>query len=697
MKNLLLDKIKIILRFYYLKSSRKAGKWYEKAKMTEHFYMILMAILIGIAAGFGAVIIRELVHFISRLCFGNGKTILEGIANTPWYYVMLIPFIGGLIVGPITHFVAPEAKGHGVPEVMKAILLRGGVIRPIVAFVKSITSAITIGTGGAVGNEGPIVQIGATIGSSIGQFFRMPSKRMKILVGCGSAAGIAAAFNVPVAGALFTIEVILLDFTITSFSPIIISAGIATAISRYFVGDFAEFQVPPVMMQSNYEIFFFFILGLLCGLVSYLMIKALYFFEDFFDEKIKIPVYLKPAIGGLCVGLIGILFPQIMGVGNDTIDIAINTGLLWYIAFALVFIKILATSLTLGSGGSGGVLSPALFIGAMLGAFYGYVLNQLLPGQVAIPGAYALVAMGGLIAGIVRAPLTAIIIVFELTKQTTAIIPLMIVSTISLLLSQKLSRESIYTLGLVLSNINLKHNAETGVFKNILVKDVYSKEYVSIQENARFEEVVKTIISKNLPCISVHSKEGKFKGFISLHTIKDIMFDKDILNNLIISGDIASCNVPITHLNEDAYNTLEKMTHFNFDGLPVMDDKNPDKQIGMIWQNDLHDAIHKEVEKIEFTTDFAHKIRNINHEQDIHISEHQSIVEIKAPLKFVGRTLAGLRIRNIYEVEVLSIKSIVHGEDNITVIPKPDYEIKSDDYLIIAGETEKVNILKHLD
>ena len=692
-----MDRIKIFLRYNYLKYSRKAGKWYEKAKMTEHFYMILMAILIGLAAGFGAVLIRELVHFISHFFFGNGKTILEGIANTPWYFVLLIPFVGGLIVGPITHFVAPEAKGHGVPEVMKAILLRGGVIRPIVAFVKSITSAITIGTGGAVGNEGPIVQIGATIGSTIGQFFRMPSKRMKVLVGCGAAAGIAAAFNVPVAGALFAIEVILLDFTITSFSPIIISAGIATAISHYFVGDFAEFQVPPVMMQSNYEIFFFFVLGLLCGLVSYLMIKTLYFFEDFFDEKIKIPVYLKPAIGGLCVGLIGILFPQIMGVGNDTINIAINNGLLWYVALALVFIKILGTSLTLGSGGSGGVLSPALFIGAMLGAFFGYVLNRFFPGQVALPGAYALVAMGGLIAGIVRAPLTAIIIVFELTKQTTAIIPLMIVSTISLLLSQKLSRESIYTLGLVLSNINIKHNAESGVFKNVLVKDVYSKEYASIPENARFDEVVKTIISKNLPCISVHSMKGKFMGFISINIIKEIMFDKDLLNNLIIAGDIASCNVPLAHLNEDAYHTFEKMSHFNFDGLPVVDDKDSCKQIGMIWQNDLNDAIHKEVEKIEFTTDFAHKIRHLNQEQDIHITENQSIVEIKAPAKFVGRTLAGLRIRNIYNVEVLSIKSQVHGEDLITVIPRPDYEIKEDDYLIIAGDTEKVNILKLMD
>ena len=694
---LTIDKLKIYFRYYYLKSSRKAGKWYEKAKMTEHFYMIIMAIIIGIAAGFGAVLIRELVHFIARFCFGSGKTILEGIANTPWYYILLIPFVGGLIVGPVTHFIAPEAKGHGVPEVMKAVLLRGGIIRPIVAFVKAITSAITIGTGGSVGNEGPIVQIGATIGSSIGQFFRIPSKRMKILVGCGAAAGIAAAFNVPVAGALFAIEVILLDFTITSFSPIIISAGIATAISRYFVGDFAEFQVPPVIMQSNYEIFLFFVLGLLCGLVSFLMIKALYFFEDFFDEKIKIPVYLKPAIGGLLVGLIGILFPQIMGVGNDTIEIAINNGLIWYIALALVFIKILGTSLTLGSGGSGGVLSPALFIGAMLGAFYGYLLNKFFPGQVALPGVYALVAMGGLIAGIVRAPLTAIIIVFELTKQTTAIIPLMIVSIISLLLSQKLSRESIYTLGLVLSKINLKHNAETGVFKNILVKDVYSKEFASIPENARFEEVVQNIVIQNLPCISVNSMEGKFKGFISLNIIKEIMFDKEILDNLIIAGDIASCNVPLAHLNEDAYQTLEKMTHFNFEGLPVVDDKDSCKQIGMIWQNDLHDAIHKEVEKIEFTSDFAHKIRHLNQEQDIHISEHQSIVEIKAPSKFIGRTLIGLRIRNVYQVEVLSIKSKVHGEDHITVIPSPDYEIKEDDYLVIAGETEKVNILKHLD
>jgi len=213
----------------------------ERLRLTEHTFMIIIAIIIGVLAGFAAIGIRALIQVISNISFTGDGNLLENIMSTSWYLIILIPIIGGLIVGPIIHFFAPEAKGHGVPEVMQAILLKGGVIRGRVAFVKTIASAITIGTGGSVGREGPIIQIGASIGSIIGQFFRVPSRRLKTLVACGAAAGIAAAFNAPIAGALFAVEIILMDFAVAQFSPIIISSVMATVISRGFEGDFALF------------------------------------------------------------------------------------------------------------------------------------------------------------------------------------------------------------------------------------------------------------------------------------------------------------------------------------------------------------------------------------------------------------------------------------------------------------------------
>jgi len=691
-----MNKLKVWLRYFYLQASRRASLWFEHIQTTEYFFMISMAVIIGVACGFGAVGIKFLVEEISHFCFGHGDSLLDRFINTPWYMLLLIPTIGGLIVGPITHFIAPEAKGHGVPEVMQAILLRGGKIRPVVAFVKSLTSAITIGTGGSVGKEGPIVQIGASIGSTIGQFFRVPSRRMKTLVGCGSAAGIAAVFNVPIAGALFAIEVILLDFSVKQFAPIVISSVIATTIAHSFTGNFAEFQIPPIIMQSNIEIIYYFLLGALCGLTSFMMIKVLYFWEHIFDEKILIKPYFKPAIGGLLIGSMGIMFPQILGVGDETINLAINNNAIWFVALALVFLKILATSITLGSGGSGGILSPALFVGAMLGTFFGFGMEYIFPGTAAMPGSYALVAMGGLIAGTVRAPITAILLVFELTKESSSILPLMIVCTISLILSSKLSRESIYTLRLIMNKIHIKHYAESNVMKTILAKDVYSDEFISIPENYTFEQIVKVVIKDDTGSVSVNDLEGNFMGMISINNIKDSLLEREAINYIVIAGDIADKNVERVHLNDNCMTVIDKMGDCNHDVLPVMDENNKNKQIGIIYRRDINDAYSREIERLEITSDLAQKITKMNIESDVQFIEGHVISEIKVPQRFVGRSIGGLQIRSIYGVDIISIKTYVGSSQVIKAVPKADYILKPNDYLIIAGEIEKVNAIKNL-
>ncbi|MCK5741278.1 MAG: chloride channel protein, partial [Chlorobi bacterium] len=339
----------------------------DKVKMTEHFFMIMAAILIGLLAGFGAIGIRALIHEVSSLSYVGDGTLLENIKAAPWYIKILIPALGGLIVGPIIYFFAPEAKGHGVPEVMQSLLLKGGVIRPRVAIIKAFASSITIGTGGSVGREGPIIQIGSSIGSTVGQLFRVPTRRMKTLVGCGAAAGIAAAFNAPIAGALFAVEIILMDFKAEHFSPIVIASVMATVVSHQFEGNLAAFAVPAYHLQSPYEIIFYFALGIITGLISWLFIKVLYYSEDFWETKVKIPEWSKAAIGGVMIGVMALIVPQIMGVGYETITNALNGNFVWYMALLLVFVKIISTSITLGSGGSGGIFAPSLFMGALVG------------------------------------------------------------------------------------------------------------------------------------------------------------------------------------------------------------------------------------------------------------------------------------------------------------------------------------------
>jgi len=659
--------------------------------------MIIIAIIIGVLAGFAAIGIRALIQVISNISFTGDGNLLENIMSTSWYLIILIPIIGGLIVGPIIHFFAPEAKGHGVPEVMQAILLKGGVIRGRVAFVKTIASAITIGTGGSVGREGPIIQIGASIGSIIGQFFRVPSRRLKTLVACGAAAGIAAAFNAPIAGALFAVEIILMDFAVAQFSPIVISSVMATVISRGFEGDFAAFIVPKYELISPYEIGFYFILGALSGVVSYLFIKALYFSEDYFDSKLKFPNYLKPVLGGLGVGIIALTFPQIMGVGYDTINNALFGNMIWYIALALVFIKILATSLTLGSGGSGGIFAPSLFMGAMLGYFFGSFVHQYFPDITASPGAYALVAMGGLVAGTTRAPITAIIIVFELTNDYHIILPLMITCIISTILSARFSRESIYTLKLLLRNIGIKEGVETNVMDSIDVKDIYSTDFESINATDNFSQVVNKVISGKEFDFPVLTEDGRILGIISLHDIKDYLFEKDSLQNLLIAGDIANTNFDTITPNDNCGTAMDKLRYSRYEGLPVVEKNGSDKIIGFIHRKEILDAYHKAIERKEITSSLASSITMKDAKPQVHFMEGYSINEIKPPQSFIGKSIRELNIRAKYGVDVLSVKTKQKFGEKIKAIPNPDYIIREEDTLVIAGEIKHINALRQLD
>jgi len=659
--------------------------------------MIIIAIVIGVVAGFAAIGIRALIQAISNISFTGEGNLLENIMNTSWYWIILIPILGGLIVGPIIHFFAPEAKGHGVPEVMQAILLKGGVIRGRVAFVKTIASAITIGTGGSVGREGPIIQIGSSLGSIAGQFFRVPSRKLKTLVACGAAAGIAAAFNAPIAGALFAVEIILMDFAVAQFSPIVISSVMATVISRSFEGDFAAFIVPKYELISPYEIGFYFVLGALSGIVSYLFIKALYFSEDYFDNKLKLPEYFKPVLGGLGVGIIALIFPQIMGVGYDTINNALFGNMIWYIALALVFIKILATSLTLGSGGSGGIFAPSLFMGAMLGYFFGSFVHQYFPDISASPGAYALVAMGGLVAGTTRAPITAIIIVFELTNDYHIILPLMITCIISTILSARFSRESIYTLKLLLRNIGIKEGVDTNVMDSIDVKNVYSTDFESINDSDNFSLVVNKVLNGKEFDFPVLTEDGRILGIISLNDIKDYLFEKDSLQNLLIAGDIANTSFDTITPDDNCGTAMEKFRYSRYEGLPVIAKKGSDKIIGFIHRKEILDAYHKAIERKEITSSLASSISMKEEEPQVHFMEGYSINEIAPPKSFIGKSIRDLNIRARYGVDVLSIKTKEKRGEKIKAIPNPDYVIKEGDTLVIAGEIKNINVLRHLD
>ncbi len=658
--------------------------------------MIFLAIIIGTIAGFAAVGIRMLIEWISDTSFPGNLTLLENLIALPWYYKLIVPAIGGLIVGPIIYFLAPEAKGHGVPEVMAAMIQKGGRIRSRVALIKALASSITIGTGGAAGREGPIIQIGSSIGSTVGQISNSPVRRMKTLVACGAAAGIAAAFNAPIAGILFALELLLMDFSADKLIPVAIASVISTTISRNIEGNFAAFITPQYSLVSPYELIFYSLLGLAAGIVSFFFIKTLYFSEELFDEKLKIPGYIKPAIGGLILGGIGIFFPQVLGMSYDSMNLALQGKILIFTSFILIFIKIIATSVTLGSGSSGGIFAPSLFMGAMLGSMFGGILNIFFPEITANNGAYALVAMAGLVAGTTRAPITAFIIVFEMTANYQIILPLVIVCVISTLVSAKLSRESIYTLKLVLRNINIKDGIEINVMESLLIKDIYRKDSVSININDNLEDIIDKSVRYSNQVLPVINSEGIYEGVITIIDFLHLFKHREQLSELIIAKDIMNSKVIPLVPDDNGLTAIERMKVHGINGIPVINNREEKKLIGIIWSSDIHNQYLKETERIELVSKLTSSIKVKSKESQITFQIGYIATEIPVPEIFIGKNIAELEIRKNFGIEILAIKSVEEGKETFTAFPKSDYRFKKSDRLNIAGLEKNVNILKNI-
>ncbi|MBF0322081.1 MAG: chloride channel protein, partial [Magnetococcales bacterium] len=381
-------------------------KFLNRLGVNEQITLSGMAVLIGIMVGYGSILFRRLIELCQYFFMGSGdEDVVSVLSELAWWHILLMPVLGGAILGPLVHFFLPGARGDGVPEVMVAVALKGGKINPKDGLGKILACALSIGCGGSVGREGPVVHLGATLASMFGGYLQMTTKHMRTMVGCGVAAGIAASFNAPIAGVMFSLEVIMGDYGLTTFSPVVLSAVIATVVARIHLGDFPAFIVPHYTLVSAWEIPAYVGLGLVCGLTGILFMHTLFKSEDLI-RKIPVPIYYKPMLGGFVVGLIALKFPQIMGVGYDTMNHALREEILGMLMLALVFIKIIATAVTLGSGFSGGVFTPSLFLGAMVGGAYGTYAHSLFPALSAGSGAYALVGMGAMCASVLGAPIT---------------------------------------------------------------------------------------------------------------------------------------------------------------------------------------------------------------------------------------------------------------------------------------------------
>lgn len=563
--------------------------------LNPHTIMSVLAVFVGLTAGLAAYGFRYLIEFFQSLAYGSGDELIDIIGAIPWYLRWGIPALGGLVVGPLVYFWAREAKGHGVPEVMEAVALRSGMIRKRIVVIKALASAVCIGTGGAVGREGPIVQIGSAIGSTIGQVFKVSGNRMRTLVGCGAAAGIAATFNAPIAGAMFSLEIILGDFALATFSPIVISSVTATAISRYLLGDTPAFIVPAYELVSAWEFPLYVTLGLLCAFTAVAFVVLLYRMEDLFDD-FKFPGYLKPVIGGMILGLMALAFPQVLGVGYGTIDQAFSGGLSWQLMLFLVLCKIAATSITIGSGGSGGIFAPSLFMGAMAGGFFGGVVHTLFPASTASAGAYSIVGMGAVVSATTHGPITAILMIFEMTGDYKIILPLMISCIISSLVAGQIKQESIYTMKLLRKGIDIREGKAIGVLKSILVKDVMNRNVRTVAQEMPMGALIDVISKSKYNSFPVLDSAGRLVGILSHNDYVEPAFNEH-LKDLVVVRDISTLDVITVSVNETLDQALEKISLKDFAILPVVSDEDPSRLVGVLSRRDIMGAYQQALVK----------------------------------------------------------------------------------------------------
>ena len=634
---------------------------------------MVMAGFIGLITGLASVGFEELIDGVQYLIFD--WLLDEVLVDRGSWTILLAPVIGGLLGGAFTFFLAREVRGAGVSPVLLAVETRGGRMSPWAALTKPIASALTIGSGGSAGAEGPVVQIGASVGSTFGRALRLSDENVKLLLAAGAAGGIAATFNAPIAGVFFALEVILRRFNTRNFSVVVLASVVATATAVSLRGDAPALPIPldePYKLVSAIEIPLYALLGVLSGAVSVVFIRTLYWTEDRFTESV-VPPLLLPAMGGLLVGGIALVDQDVLGRGEGVLsEVLGGEGIIRTLAVLLV-LKLVATSLTVGSGGSGGVFGPSLFIGAMLGGAFGAGLHELLPEQTATSGAYATVGMAALVAGTARSPITAVLILFEMTRDYDIILPVMTAVVAATFVSQLLSKDTIYTYRLSRRGVVIDdEQLPVDVMQSLLVSDAMNPVSVRISAEAPIREIARQLSEDRESIALVVNDDGELAGVIT---------DTDLTRALgadaesLTAGDVSSNDVLTIYPDQTLADALGVFGVRGVHALPVMLRDQPSIPCGILKRSDVTNAY------ASATDQRATRLRRGRLEPVI--GDDVRYLELRVER---GSVLSGHRLSEVALPENVVMVAVRHG--GATLIPRGNTRLLAGDRVtVIAGAT----------
>jgi CIC family chloride channel protein len=581
-------------------------------------FLIILAVVIGLITAAAAVSFHLLIDVVRRTLYENVAP-QRHLYTTGIGLLVLIPVLGGLAVGLISTYVLRVREGRGIVDVLEQVSRSSGRIDPLVVLEKILTSGITIGTGGSAGAEGPIVQIGAGIASGIGQLLRVGRQQMPVLIGCGSAAGISAIFNSPLGGVLFTLEVVLRDFSIRAFTPVVIASVVANYATQSIFRnvlhkDYAAiFNLPPVAEMTNFQLSNlgqFALLGIVCGLIGLAFIKLMHFMEEYFEHLRKIPRFIRPAMGGALLGLLGIIYILTCGKVINTSDYAMpaffgdgygalqklfvpsfysSSHMPWLpllgVLCVLIVAKIAGTCFTLGSGGSGGIIAPSLFVGAVTGGAVGMVLQKCHLTDLQ-PHAYALVGMGAVLAAVIHAPLASTLILFEVTRDYAITMPAMMACIIATATARVIFKDSIYTMSLRQRGVHVGTSGDLHLLQRLYVEQVALEPAVALRDTDPLQRAVDLTVSSNAVDFIVVDKEGSYLGMLLSEELKTALIDREALPLLVVS-EIMRVDVPVICAGDSLADALDQFAIHDVARLPVAVSKTTGKIFGVLSRSAL--------------------------------------------------------------------------------------------------------------
>jgi CIC family chloride channel protein len=663
----------------------------------RHFFLLIG--VVGVVGGLLGVATEGLIQAIQTVLWGSPGELLDVARKVNRWVVIAAPTCGGVLVGAIVWLSRRPVGGEGMALLIEAVALSGGKIPPRPVLWNALGAIATVGSGGSLGREGPMIRLGAMISSWLGQRLGLPPHRVKILVGCGAAAGLAATYNVPIGGALFAMEVILGNFALEIFGPIVASSVIATVIARSVVGNAPLYAAPGYTLTSGWELLPYAGLGVVGALASLAFMFGVEGGRKLFTRLTFLPQPLKPVVGMSLLGVLGLYIPYALGRGYGTINLTLaeklrlptHPELTILLLLLLAAAKLLGTALTSGSGGSGGLFTPSLCFGALVGSAYGYSAHWLWPHLTSHHyGAYAAVGMAAVMAGTSHAPISAILILFEFTGNYDLILPVMLAAIIASLLARRLRRYSIYTEPLRGRGIELPWRMEEAVLAGLKAEDLARPDPDVLHPSDHYRKVVETFLSGRRQRLFVVGEDRRLLGAISFHDIKRAIEQPEALT-AVLAHDLMVPVGTVVSKDERLHRATQLFAQSDNERLPVVDEAG--RLLGVLSKRDLMAVYAQEVlGRPSVLATFVSSRDSGTSRQYVELPPDFTLRMVPVPEELVGRSLAEARLPQTLGARVIEIKRHGrHGEEQ--VIPSADTILESGDLLVVIGPTAQVESL----